>query len=80
MISYVGLIGAWQLDVPVVLVRGSVDGDLRDQSLAKGVLLLDYVPLRALQMLRAVFHVDLVTYLLDARLVSGCFLGFTFLS
>ena len=53
-----------------MLVRGVVDTDLRHQSLAAGIAVVQRVPFPALHVLQTACRVDLVTYVLDAHEVS----------
>ena len=66
-----------QLEVRAVLVRGVVDADLRDQSLAAGIAVVQRIPFPALHALQAACRVDLVTYILDAHEVSGWWVVFS---
>lgn len=61
-----------QLQVQAVLVRGSVDTDVRDQSAASGIAVIDMVPFRLLQAMQSACGSDFVTYVFDAHKGNVC--------
>ncbi|KAK7110548.1 uncharacterized protein [Littorina saxatilis] len=61
-----------KLEVDVVLVRGLVDADVKAQSMAAGIVLVDRVPFPALTVLQAACQTDFVTYILEAHESNVC--------
>ncbi|XP_076439177.1 chaperonin-containing T-complex member BBS12-like [Babylonia areolata] len=61
-----------QLEVRVVLVRGTVNSDLHLTCVASGIALIDHVAFQALKVLQSACRVDFATYVLDSHMGNVC--------